>query len=689
MSLSRFIFCLFVAIGTFELGAQTNETIDSLLPLLDKPTKSNGLQINTAIAFEYAELGDYSNSMDYIYSAKSIAEKSGNDSLKALAYFDMGDLYLQWDNYKQSAFYFNKSLLLPNGLDTINRIHANVMLGIDYSQIDLDSTAIIYYLTALNLAKEKKLEASKYYHNIYNNIGLSLMDQGYFDSARAYHDSSLTIRLANKNLHGIGQSYNNIGSLKYELGEYDSALYYYDKGLSIRIKGNINWTGIIESQLNIGKSLIELNKHSEAEHILNTAYDTLASTQNISLNLRALSFLELLYNRKGEFRQALKFNRRYHHLKDSLEIMDRDEEMVKLLSVNKYQVRFIQDSIKQVEEDRTQFIEEEQKRRTRAIVFTTFILIVLFLLSIVALVYRNLQSKKKAARIISEQKNEVELQRDIAREKQRISEEQKKLVQDQKDLLSDQNREITDSINYAQQIQHAILPDESKFDELVDEMFLFYKPRSIVAGDFYWIDSIDNYHFIAIADCTGHGVPGALVSVLSYSALNRCVHEFGLKKPDEILDKARDIIVESLSNKDNRMKDGMDISLLVLDDQSVLHWSGANNPLWVVKKDTQELIEFKGDNQPVGYYIRSEKFTRHQIQLDEGDTLYMLTDGFQDQFGGEKDKKFGTQRLKKLLIKMKDLGLADQKTELDRTLKEWMKNNMQIDDITIFGFRFK
>ena len=316
-------------------------------------------------------------------------------------------------------------------------------------------------------------------------------------------------------------------------------------------------------------------------------------------------------------------------------------------------------------------------------------MIVIFLLSIVALVYRNLQSKKKAARIISEQKNEVELQRDIAREKQRISEEQKKLVQDQKDLLSDQNREITDSINYAQQIQRAILPDESKFDELVDEMFLFYKPRSIVAGDFYWIDSIDNYHFVAIADCTGHGVPGALVSVLSYSALNRCVHEFGLKKPDEILDKARDIIVESLSNKDNRMKDGMDISLLVLDDQSVLHWSGANNPLWVVKKNTQELIEYKGDNQPVGYYIRPEKFTGHLIQLDDGDTFYMLTDGFQDQFGGERDKKFGTKRLKKLLINMQHLSLTDQKTELDRTLKEWMKNNMQIDDITILGFRFK
>jgi len=689
MAIRNVLLCLTLIFSSAQLPAQTSEKVDSLLTLLSSTETDEEFHVNVALAFEYSGLGNYAQAIEHMYRAKAYAEKTSDNKLKALTYYDLGEIYLRWDNYKQSAFYLNKSLIIPNGLDTAEIVRANLLIGIDYSSIDLDSTAIVYYKTALSLAKSRRSDGLKYDH-IYNNIGISFMDQGFLDSAKFYHDSSLTLRLANSNMSDIGQSYNNIGSLKYELEEFDSALYYYKKGLEYRIKGKLKWSGIIESKLNIGKALIELEKYSEANSILEKAYDTLARSHNIALNIRAARFLEQLNKKKGNFKDALKFNKVLQHYQDSLSTMWQNEEMMRLLSVSKYQNKLFQDSIQQAEKDRTMVLEEEQRQRTNEVILTAFISVVLLLLGIVVLIYRNLRSKKRAAIIITEQKHEVELQRDLARKRQQDAEDHQKTVQQQKDLLSDRNREITDSITYAKQIQQAILPGTIKFTEFFEDYFILYRPRDIVAGDFFWVETINHHSFIAVADCTGHGVPGALVSVICYGALNRCIHEFGLKEPAKILEKARDIIVDNFSNSSERMMDGMDVSLLVIDsNNSTLNWSGANNPLWIIKKDNQVLLEYKGDNQPVGSYISPEDFTSHQITLGEGDTLYMLTDGFQDQFGGEQDKKFGSKRLKKLISDIQHLSLSDQKTELDRVLSDWMGNSMQIDDITILGFKFK
>jgi len=688
MVIRNVLLCLTLIFSSAQLPAQTSEKVDSLLTLLSSTETDEVFHVNVALAFEYSGLGNYAQAIEHMYRAKAFAEKTNNNKLKALAYFDLGKIYLRWDNYKQSAFYLNKSLITPNGLDSADMVHANVMIGIDYSSIDLDSTAIVYYKTALSIAKPKRSHGFKYDH-IYNNIGIAFMDLGFLDSAKFYHDSSLTLRLANSNMSDVGQSYNNIGSLKYELEEFDSALYYYEKGLEYRIKGNLKWSGIIESRLNIAKALIELEKYSEANSILEKAYDTLTRSRNIPLNIRAARFLEQLHNKKGNFKDALKFNRVLHHYQDSLSTMGQNEQMMRLLSVSKYQNKLFQDSIQQAEKDRTMLLEEEQRQRTNEVIFTAFISVVLLLLGIVVLIYRNLRSKKRAAIIITEQKHEVELQRDIARKRQQDAEDHQKTVQHQKDLLSDRNREITDSITYAKQIQLAILPGTIKFTEFFEDSLVLYRPRDIVAGDFIWLETINNHSFIAVADCTGHGVPGALVSLVCYGALNRCIHEFGLKQPAKILAKARDIIVDNLSNSEKRMTDGMDVSLLVIDNSSKLHWSGANNPLWIIQKEQHEILEYRGDDQPVGNYIAQDDFTNHEIVLKEGDTFYMVTDGFQDQFGGEKDKKFGSTRLKRLLSDMQHLSLPDQKTELDRALNEWMGSNKQIDDITILGFKFK
>lgn len=266
--------------------------------------------------------------------------------------------------------------------------------------------------------------------------------------------------------------------------------------------------------------------------------------------------------------------------------------------------------------------------------------------------------------------------------------------------MEEKNGEIIDSINYAQRIQSALLPEDEVIAKKFPSSFVFYKPKDIVAGDFYWTNDSGKSNMIAAADCTGHGVPGAMVSVICYNALNRVTREFGLTDPAEILDKTRDIVIKELNNASSDVKDGMDISLLAFADDHV-DFAGAHNPLWIVRKsaliqegdpvsikgDEWSLLEIKGDKQPIGKFHQAKPFTTHRIGLLKEDTVYAFTDGYADQFGGEKGKKFKSINFKRLLIKMQDQDLATQKISLESFINEWMGSYDQLDDMCIIAIK--
>jgi len=254
------------------------------------------------------------------------------------------------------------------------------------------------------------------------------------------------------------------------------------------------------------------------------------------------------------------------------------------------------------------------------------------------------------------------------------------------DKIHEQFTEIQDSINYAKRIQKAILPSEKMFADAFKNFFIYYSPKDVVAGDFYWMVKTGDATIFAVADCTGHGVPGALVSVVCNNSLNRSIREYGCSEPGKILDKTREIVIEEFEKSGEDVKDGMDISLCSL-SQRTLHWSGANNPLWIIRKDSNQLEEIKADKQPIGKYAGAKPFTTHQIELNAGDTIYIFTDGFQDQFGGVKQKKFKAAQLKELLLANQKLSMNEQKILLMNTFENWRGSLEQIDDVCVIGIR--
>ncbi len=269
-------------------------------------------------------------------------------------------------------------------------------------------------------------------------------------------------------------------------------------------------------------------------------------------------------------------------------------------------------------------------------------------------------------------------------------------LEESRTQIREKHKQIQDSIQYAKRIQNAILPADSYIQQYVKDYFLLYKPKDIVAGDFYWLEVQNNTVYFAAADCTGHGVPGAMVSVVCYNALNRAVREFGLTETGQILDKVTDLILETFEKSLTDVKDGMDISLLAIKYNKSLtentnnsiksiQWSGANNPLWYFKEHEHFLIN--ADKQPVGKSYDKKPFTTHTVEYKVGMRLYLITDGFADQFGGPAGKKLMRKQLLNKLNEINSFEMNVQKSELENMLHEWQGKRSQVDDITVIGLK--
>jgi serine phosphatase RsbU (regulator of sigma subunit) len=257
----------------------------------------------------------------------------------------------------------------------------------------------------------------------------------------------------------------------------------------------------------------------------------------------------------------------------------------------------------------------------------------------------------------------------------------------QKEVIEMKNKDITDSINYAKRIQEAILPTRERFKSVLPDSFILFKPKDIVSGDFYWMSEKNDLLFVAAGDCTGHGVPGAMVSVVCSNALNRAVKEFGISDPGKILDKVRDLVIETFEKSEKEdIKDGMDISLCTINTKTKeVQWAGANNPLWYIQGN--EIKEITADKQPIGNSDNPKPFTTHNVKLHQGDEIYLFTDGYADQFGGPKGKKFKYKQFEEKVLEGRSLDMNTQRNNLNITFENWMGRLEQIDDVLIIGIR--
>lgn len=311
-----------------------------------------------------------------------------------------------------------------------------------------------------------------------------------------------------------------------------------------------------------------------------------------------------------------------------------------------------------------------------------FVVFALILVSILGYyIYRGYILKKEANKILEEknrtitmQKEEIERQRDLAAA--------------QRDQIAYQKKHITDSIMYARRIQTALIPSLELFSDRL-EHFVLYKPLAIVSGDFYWVSFIGNMQVIIVADCTGHGVPGAFMSMLGVTLLNDIVNTRKILIPDQIIENLRQGVIRSLNQAEDEdsVKDGMDISVSVVDfDERTLWWSGANSPLYLVRG--KDLIHYRADRMPASIHYKMQPFTLHKIELIKGDSFYLFSDGFADQFGGPAQKKFLSHQLKGKLVEMSGLSMLDQAEKLNDIFETWKGDNPQVDDVTLIGVRY-
>ncbi|GAB4281181.1 MAG: hypothetical protein Kow0068_05630 [Marinilabiliales bacterium] len=291
-----------------------------------------------------------------------------------------------------------------------------------------------------------------------------------------------------------------------------------------------------------------------------------------------------------------------------------------------------------------------------------------------------------------QQKEEITAQRDEI-------EAQRNILQDQKDTIEEINMQINKSIDYAKRIQNAALPEISILKNYLTDYFILFKPRDIVSGDFYWFSHIDGVTVIVAADCTGHGVPGAFMSMLGISFLREIVIKEKILNPGLVLKELRKEIITSLHQTNNKIeqqgntfetnvKDGMDIALLSINHKNkTLSYAGANNPLYFIKHNTAVIEEIKADKMLIAIHDKMGDYTTHNLDIENGDRFYIFSDGYADQFGGPKGKKFKYKPFKQLLLSNKEKSMEEQKQNLNDTFEAWRGNNEQVDDVLVIGLQ--
>jgi serine phosphatase RsbU (regulator of sigma subunit) len=473
-----------------------------------------------------------------------------------------------------------------------------------------------------------------------------------------------------KHKRGIGVTYNNIAG-SYELTKnYSKAVEFYTKALKIREELGDDYAVTI-IYYNLGVANIHLKNYGLSEKYLMTALERNKAEKDYQQVLETLKQLCVLHSENKKLHLYKEFADEYMNLKDSITTADNIKAVTELQE--KYESEKKEKNILMLKKENEKQEEVSRSERKNKLLILASSIVIVILMSVFGFIlYKRYRLTQKQKTIIEQQKEKVE--------------EQNHITEQQKNLIEAKQKEILDSINYARQLQRAILATPEEISSNTKESFLFYKPKDIVAGDFYFFEKTSTHIFLAAADCTGHGVPGAMVSVVCCNALTRSIKEFGLSDPGKILDKTNEIVLSTFEKSGQGIRDGMDISLIAINiSNNETKWAGANNPLWYIEEN--EFKSIKADKQPIGFTETRTDFNTHTLSFKENTKVYLFTDGFADQFGGEKGKKFKYSNLQALLISIAEQPMQSQKEILEKTLSEWKGGLEQVDDILIIGLR--
>ncbi|MGP8217298.1 MAG: tetratricopeptide repeat protein [Bacteroidia bacterium] len=676
----------------------------------------------------YEDQGNYTEALKNQLQGLKIFQEIRDKKGMGNAYLNIGNVYWRQGNYPEAQKNYLQSLNsfqeIKNKLGMSN---AYGNLGLIYEAQGNYSEALKNQLQGLKI--ESEIGDKKGMSNAYGNIGNIYDEQGNYTEALKNQLQSLKIARENGDKLSMGEAYMSTGNIYFDMGNYPEALKNQLQGLRIYLEignkqgmdiayGNIgstyyktgNYTEALKNQLqglqmsreigdntgrgfaygNIGNILTQMKKYRAAKQYLDSAMSLSKSIGEKELIKGAYNYWSIYDSATGNYKTALSDYKTYIIYRDSLKNKETDKKI--LGSQMTFDFERKADSAK-AEEDKRNVIHEAAARKQEVIMYASFGGLTLALI-FVAIIFRSLSITRRQKNLIEKQKTVVEQQKTLVEQQKELVEEKNKIVEEQKKIVEEKNKDILDSINYAKRLQDAILPPLKMIEQYLPESFVLYKPKDIVAGDFYWMERTESTIFVAAADCTGHGVPGAMVSVVCSNALNRTVKEFKITEPGKILDKVRELVLETFEKSENDVQDGMDISLTSLTPSEggiQIQWAGAFNSLWYIQDGIMK--ELPADKQPIGKADNPKPFTTHAFTLKpplegrEAGTLYLFTDGYADQFGGPKEKKFKYKQLQQLIMDNCKLTMQEQKQNLEQTLDNWKGNLEQVDDVLIIGIR--
>jgi len=541
--------------------------------------------------------------------------------------------------------------------------------------LDFDTEkSILYAEKALKLSKNHEVIPSVL-ADIYNTLGASYYYKQKYRKSLKNYEQELDIIKKISNDKKISKSYYNVAVIYQKSGRTNKAVFNYGKSLSHAHKIN-SYDLIVKNHKALYQLYIEQGNKKDALTELQK-YVALKDSKFYKTNKR-VNILRKKYSEEKELRQLAQdivFEKDSALLVslDIENILKRDTaDMARLIGLLKLENEFANKmNLKKAELNDAIFELKNAKieRKEAEIVYLSVISFLIFvILSWLAVLYRQ---KRKANKLLRDSKEEIVTQSEIIFEK---------------------NREITDSINYARRIQDSLLVSEDEIRKHLPETFIYYQPKDIVSGDFYWFSKVKDELVLAAIDCTGHGVPGAFMSLIGHTLLNEIVNEKHITKPDVILKHLHLGIMAALqqTGNDSASDDGMDMSLCTINPrQKRFRFAGAKNHLYVLQKDKLKIL--KANQHSVGGRpIRSDikvEFTSYDFMYDANTSIYMLSDGYMDQFGGVQDTKFNSKRFKELLINNRDLPMQKQKEIIKDTINEWRGDREQVDDILVMGVK--
>ena len=653
------------------------------------------------IASIYSIKGEYDKSLEYYHKALEIATEIKNMDQVGLLVNKIGNVFNDKGEFVQAFSYYEKSLEIYHKIgDNRGESNAHANIGNIYFKQGKYVSALDAHYKSLKI--NEKMGNKHGIANSYLTIGAIYKEQKDYVKALDFYNKTLQIvqKMGDKVI--LSFTMRNIGEIYQVMQEKTLALDFYTKGLDISteigdvsgVSQSLNLIGnfylnernfekaedlfkqyltqstalgdrnaIAEAYTNVGMALLEQRKNKEAIESCKNGYRIGKDLGGLSIKEASCECLYKSFEVVGKTDSALRYFKLFYAYRDSLRNNENSKAITRHEIQYEFDKKFLSDSIagaQQKELDELRYHNESRKQKVIIyIILGAFVITLILAIGI----FTNYRLKQQSNRIIKKQK----------------------------ELVEEKNAEIMSSIRYAQRIQNALLTSDEHWDAISQEHFVFLKPKDVVSGDFYWAHYFnDNSAIWVAADCTGHGVPGAFMSMLGIGFLNEIIVEDNVLLPNEILNRLRTKIINALRQNglQHQQMDGIDLALCMWDkNNNKLTYSGANNPLWLMRAG--QLTEIRPDKQPVGFLLEniSEPFTMHELQLQKGDTLYTFTDGFTDQFGGVEGKKFKFKRFRELLSSVQNKNMKQQKEAIENAFDLWKSDYDQVDDVCVIGIK--